>query len=231
MRILSIDVGGTHVKSLLSDQDESKKKKAPSGPDMTPQQMVDKILDLNSGEKFDRVAIGIPAPIVDARPYRDPVNLGGGWTDFDFQKPFGCPVKILNDAAMQAVGSYEGQRMLFLGLGTGLGSTYIINYHVVPLELAHMPFKSSTYEHYVSEAFKEEKGKKKWRKEVAEVVEILTDALLPKYIVLGGGNANALDEMPPLCRLGDNANAFKGGFEIWNDDRWSSTVPTLGESV
>jgi polyphosphate glucokinase len=164
------------------------------------------------------VAIGYPGPVVHGRPLAEPHNLGTGWVGFDFQKAFGCPVRIVNDAAMQALGSYEGGRMLFLGLGTGLGSAMIVDGLLQPMELAHLPYrKGRTYEDYVGRAGMKRAGKKKWRAEVAKVVEKLAAALEPDYVVIGGGNAKELKELPPKARLGDNDNAFLGGFRLWTE--------------
>lgn len=213
MNILVIDVGGTHVKILASG--ESEKREIESGPTMTARQMVSSVTKLADGWKYEGVSIGYPGPVVDHRPMAEPYNLGSGWIGFDFAAAFGRPAKIINDAAMQALGSYQGGRMLFLGLGTGLGSTLIVDGVVQPMELGHLPYKKRTYEDYVGLRGLEEFGKKAWRKHVEEAVESLVAALQPHDVVLGGGNAKKLKEMPPLCRLGDNADAFKGGFLMW----------------
>jgi len=216
--ILVVDVGGSHVKALLSG--ETQKRKFPSGPNLTAREMVDGALRLAGGWSFDRVSVGMPMPVHDGKPVAEPVNLGTGWVDFDYEGAFGVPTRIINDAAMQAIGSYEGGRMLFLGLGTGLGSTLIADGVVEPLELGHLPYKKKTYEDYVSERALKRVGKKKWRKEVFETVAHLAAALEPEYIVLGGGGTDELDELPPNCRRGDNENAFVGGFRLW-DPQWA----------
>jgi polyphosphate glucokinase len=226
MKILVIDVGGTHVKILASGEKE--KREIDSGPKMTARQMVSSVKSLAGDWKYDRVSIGYPGPVAHDRPTAEPHNLGKGWMGFDFAAAFERPVKIINDAAMQALGSYEGGKMLFLGLGTGLGSTLIIDGVVEPMELAHLPYKKGTYEDYVGARALEEFGKKAWRKHVEDVVESLIAALQPDDVVLGGGNAKKLKELPPLCRLGDNANAFKGGFRMWEGHHSSrnSNSPT-----
>ena len=213
MNILAIDVGGTHVKFLASG--ESERREIDSGPAMTARQMTWDVEKLVQDWKYDVVSIGYPGPVVDNHPTAEPHNLGRGWMGFDFAAAFKRPVKVINDAAMQALGDYHGGRMLFLGLGTGLGSSMIVDGIVQPMELAHLPYKKRTYEDYVGLRGLEEFGKKDWRKHVEEVVEVLVAALQPDDVVLGGGNAKKLKDMPPLCRLGDNANAFKGGFRLW----------------
>ncbi len=213
MNILAIDVGGTHVKILASG--ESERREIDSGSAMTARQMAWDVEKLAHDWKYDVVSIGYPGPVVDNHPTAEPHNLGRGWMGFDFAAAFRRPVKVINDAAMQALGDYHGGRMLFLGLGTGLGSSMIVDGIVQPMELAHLPYKKRTYEDYVGLRGLEEFGKKDWRKHVEEVVEVLVAALQPDDVVLGGGNAKKLKDIPPLCRLGDNANAFKGGFRLW----------------
>jgi polyphosphate glucokinase len=215
MDILAIDVGGTHVKILASGEKE--KREIESGPTMTARQMVSSVEKLAGDWKYDVVSIGYPGPVVHHRPIAEPHNLGSGWMGFDFAAALKRPTKVINDAAMQALGGYHGGRMLFLGLGTGLGSTMIVDGIVQPMELAHLPYKRRTYEDYVGLRGLEEFGKKAWRKHVEEVVESLVAALEPDDVVLGGGNAKKLKEMPPRCRPGDNADAFKGGFRMWED--------------
>ncbi|MDZ4830323.1 MAG: ROK family protein [Phycisphaerae bacterium] len=227
MRILAIDIGGTKMKCMLSGDTE--RRVTPSGPQYTPAQFVDDVRRLVGTDHVDAVTVGFPAAIRHGRPAKEPVNLGGGWVDFDYRAAFSCPVKLLNDAAMQAVGSYDGGRMLFLGLGTGLGTTLIDEHHVVPLEAAHLPFRKRTFEDYVGLRGMEKYGKKQWREDVATVCSIFMGTLLPDYIVLGGGNAKELKDVPPGCRLGDNANAFTGGFRVW-DPEWASSVKTLSTS-
>ena len=215
MNILVIDVGGTHVKILANSEQE--KREIESGPTMTAQQMVSSVKELAGDWKYDVVSIGYPGPVVHHRPIAEPHNLGSGWMGLDFAVAFKRPAKVINDAAMQALGGYRGGRMLFLGLGTGLGSTLIVDGVVQPMELGHLPYKKRTYEDYVGLRGLEEFGKKAWRKHVEEAVECLVAALQPHDVVLGGGNAKKLKEMPPLCRLGDNADAFKGGVIMWKD--------------
>ena len=215
MNILVIDVGGTHVKILVTGQAD--KREFDSGPKMTAQEMVLGVRRLAGDWSYDVVSIGYPGPVLRNRPVADPKNLGPGWMGFDFKKAFGRPVKVLNDAAMQALGSYKKGKMLFLGLGTGLGSTLIVDEIVEPMELGHLPYKKATYEDYVGERGLERFGKKGWRKHVFDVVGRLVAALEADDVVLGGGNVKILKELPPGCRLGDNTNAFRGGFLMWQD--------------
>jgi polyphosphate glucokinase len=213
-RILVIDLGGTNVKMLASGQKEPRK--CPSGPTMTPRRMVSVVKKSVRDWKFDCVSLGFPGPIINECPLHEPHNLGSGWMGFDFRKAFGCPVKIINDAAMQAIGSYEGGRMLFLGLGTGLGAAMIVDGVLQPMELAHLIYKSGkTYEDYLGLRGLERSGKKKWRKHVAAIVKKIQIALRADYVVLGGGNSKKLKKMPRGARLGNNANAFLGGFRMW----------------
>jgi len=215
MRILVIDVGGTHVKVLATGH--KTRVEIASGAEMTPAKMVAAVRVATAGWKYDAVSIGYPGPVVHGRPLREPYNLGHGWVGFDFTKAFGRrPVKIINDAAMQALGSYQGKRMLFLGLGTGLGSALIVDGVLEPMELAHLPYKNGrTYEDYVGLAGLKRLGKKKWRRHVNEVVKVLKTALEADYVVLGGGNAKLLKKPPPGCCFGDNKNAFRGGYRLW----------------
>ena len=213
MKVLVIDVGGTNVKILASGQTEPRR--LPSGPTMNAAQMVEKVRTLAEGWAFDVVSIGYPGPVRDGAPSGEPPNLGKGWVGFDFAGAFGKPVKLVNDAAMQALGSYDKGKMLFLGLGTGLGSTLIVDGAIVPMELGHLPYRKATFEDYVGERGQERYGKRKWRQCVADVVARLQAALLPDEVVLGGGNVRALKELPPGCRAGANANAFAGGFRLW----------------
>jgi polyphosphate glucokinase len=222
MNILVVDVGGTHVKILASG--EKDKREIDSGSTLTARQMVSSVKKLADGWEYDVVSIGYPGPVVHDRPMAEPHNLGKGWMGFNFGLAFKLPTKVINDAAMQALGSYRGGKMLFLGLGTGLGSTMIVDGIVQPMELAHLPYKKRTYEDYVGVRALQEFGKKAWRKHVEDVVECLVAALQPDDVVLGGGNAMKLKELPPLCRLGDNANAFKGGFRMWE-------APLTGKSA
>ena len=221
MRVLVLDIGGTHVKVYATGH--RKPVKIVSGAAMTPKKMVKDVLALIDGWRYDVVSIGYPGPVVRGRPLRDPVNLGNGWVGFDFQKAFGCRVKIINDAAMQALGSYRGGSMLFLGLGTGLGSALIIDGVIEPMELAHLPYKKGkTFEEYLGAAGLKRRGKKKWVKSVFDVVAQLKDALQADYIVLGGGNVKRLRALPSGTFRGDNENAREGGFRLWNrrNSKW-----------
>jgi polyphosphate glucokinase len=215
MNILVIDVGGTSIKILATGR--KKVRRFPSGPKLTPQQMVSGVKELAGDWKYRAVSIGYPGPVLRNRLVAEPHNLGRGWMGFDFEAAFKLPTKVMNDAAMQGLGSYRGGKMLFLGLGTGLGSTLIVDGIVEPMELGHLPFKNGTYEDYVGVRGLERLGKKAWRKHVADVVERLVAALQPEDVVLGGGNVKKLKELPLGCRAGDNANAFKGGFRMWED--------------
>jgi polyphosphate glucokinase len=215
MNVLVVDVGGTDIKVLATGQ--TTHLKFPSGPEMTAAQMVAGVLHITDGWDYEVVSIGYPGPVLKDRPVAEPHNLGKGWVGFDFQAGFGKPVKLINDAAMQALGSYEGGRMLFLGLGTGLGTTMIVDGIIEPMELGHLPYKKKTYEDYVGVRGLKRVGKKKWRKYVEDVVDRLVAALEPDYVVLGGGNVAKLKKLPPNCRVGSNENAFKGGFRLWED--------------
>jgi polyphosphate glucokinase len=214
--VLVVDVGGTSVKILATGQRAARK--FPSGSTLTPRQMVSGVKRLAADWKYDVVSIGYPGPVLAGRPIAEPRNLGRGWVGFDFARSFGCPVKLVNDAAMQALGSYKGGKMLFLGLGTGLGTAMIVEGVVAPMEVSHLPYKKGTYETYVGLSGLERHGKKKWRRHVADVVERLVAALQPNDTVIGGGNAKKLKAMPPHCREGMNANAFRGGFRLWAED-------------
>jgi polyphosphate glucokinase len=214
-KILVIDVGGTHIKVRVSGQREERR--FDSGPAMTASRMVREVKRLVKDWKYDVVSIGYPGIVVHGRPAHEPHNLGGGWVRFDFAKAFGCPVKMINDAAMQALGSYKGGCMLFLGIGTGLGSAMIVDGILAPMELAHLPYKKKTYEDYVGDGAMRRMGKKKWRFYVADVVTRLKDALEADYVVLGGGNSKNLKDLPPGAELGDNRNAFAGGMRLWKD--------------
>jgi polyphosphate glucokinase len=211
--VLVIDVGGTSVKILATGQPESRSFR--SGAKLTPKRMVSGVKKLAADWPYDVVSIGYPGPVLSGRPSAEPVNLGRGWIAFDFAQAFGRPVKVMNDAAMQALGSYKGGKMLFLGLGTGLGTALIDNDAVKAMELGHLPYKKSTYENYVGRAGLERSGKKKWRRHVADVVERLMAALRPDDTVIGGGNVKKLAALPRRCRAGENANAFRGGFRLW----------------
>jgi polyphosphate glucokinase len=215
MNVLVVDVGGTHVKVLVTGEQEPRK--FPSGPTLTAKQMVAGVKKVTGDWKYDAVSIGFPGPVLRNRPVAEPHNLGGGWVGFNFTSAFGCHVKLVNDAAMQALGSYRGRKMLFLGLGTGFGSTMIVDGNVEPMELGHLPYKGGTYESYVGNQALLKQGKKKWRRHVADVVAQFIAALEPDEVVLGGGNAKELKDLPPKCRLGDNHNAFLGGFRLWEE--------------
>lgn len=216
MNVLVVDIGGTNVKILVSGQTEVRK--FPSGPKMTPERMVTGVKELAGEWKYDVISIGYPGPVLRGRPILDPHNLGSGWVGFDFEKAFGCPVRVVNDASMQALGSYKSGTMLFLGLGTGLGSALVVNGILESMELGHLPYKKGTYEDYVGLRGLEKRGIKKWRKDVADVVTRLMAALEPDEVVLGGGNTKKLKKLPPGCRAGDNANAFLGGFLLWEKE-------------
>jgi polyphosphate glucokinase len=214
-RVLAIDVGGSHVKMRVFGRRELRQFE--SGPDLTPRQMVAKIHELTGDWNYDAVSIGYPGVVLHGKVVAEPYNLGKGWVGFDFRKAFGRPTHVLNDAAMQAVGSYEGGRMLFLGLGTGLGSAMIVDGVVAPMELAHLPYKKGrTYEDYVGAAGLKRLGGKKWRRTVGEVVAQLSTLLEADYVVLGGGNARKLKRLPKNARLGSNDFAFLGGFRVWH---------------
>jgi polyphosphate glucokinase len=214
MKVLVVDVGGTHVKVLVTGQTEPRK--FLSGPKLTAARMVSGVKKLARDWKYEAVSIGYPGPVLHDRPIADPCNLGHGWVGFKFRAAFGRPVRIVNDAAMQALGSYKGGKMLFLGLGTGLGTALIVDDIVEPMELGHLPYKKGTYESYVGAQGLKRWGKKKWRRHVADVVARLVAALQPDDVVLGGGNVKKLKELPPNTRAGDNANAFLGGFRLWD---------------
>jgi polyphosphate glucokinase len=213
MNVLVIDIGGSNVKILATGQKEPRS--FPSGPTLTPKRMVAGVKQLAGDWKYDVISIGYPGMVVRNRPLADPYNLGRGWVGFDFKGAFKLPVKVVNDAAMQALGSYKRGKMLFLGLGTGLGSTIVVDGIVEPMELAHLPYKKGTYEDYVGERSLEKRGKKKWRRHVANVMKLLITALEPDDVVLGGGNVKKLKELPKGSREGNNANAFLGGFRLW----------------
>jgi polyphosphate glucokinase len=213
MKVLVVDIGGTSVKIIATGQPE--RRKLPSGPSLTPEEMVAEVLKGAEGWEYDAVAVGYPGPVLEGRPTTEPVNLGRGWKGFNFEKAFGKPTKVVNDAALQALGSYEGGKMLFLGLGTGLGSAMVAGGNVLPMELGHLPYRHATFEDYVGKRGLERFGKKQWRRLVEDVVERLRDALLPEYVILGGGNVKKIKDMPPGARPGDNANAFLGGFRLW----------------
>jgi predicted NBD/HSP70 family sugar kinase len=228
-RILVLDVGGSHVKAAFSDS--ARERRILSGPRLTPDRMVRGLSKLLRGEQYDVVAMGYPGLVVRGRIAREPHNLAPGWVGFDFEDAFGCPVRILNDAAMQALGSYRGGHLLFLGLGTGLGSAMIVEGKLQPMELAHLPYKKGrTFEEYVGEVSLERLGRKKWQKEVYRVVEMLEAALEPDEVVLGGGNVRKLDRMLPGVRRGDNREAIVGGIRYWGGSDWPG-FPSAGPEV
>ncbi len=226
MKTLVIDIGGSNIKLLAEGQVESIK--VPSGPGMTAEAMVRHVLDATAAWKYDRISIGYPGPVHNNKPTLEPHNLGQGWTDFDYQQAFGKPVRMINDAAMQALGCYRGGRMLFLGVGTGLGSALVIekqknsgraNGIVQPMELAHLPYrKGRTYEDYVGRRGLERLGKKRWQKYVIDVIQRLSAALVVDYVSLGGGNAKLLKKLPENVEVGANGNAFLGGYKLWEPD-------------
>jgi polyphosphate glucokinase len=213
--VLAVDVGGSHVKVLVSGAGYARRRFA-SGSKLGPKEMVEGARAITQDWSYDVVSVGIPSPVHGGRVVSDPVNLGPGWVSFDLETAFDRPTKVINDAAMQALGSYEGGRMLFLGLGTGLGSALVVDGTVQPMELGHLPFRKATFEDYVGERGRLRLGKKKWEEAVGETIERLTAALEPDYVVLGGGNAKKLDALPPNTRLGANDNAFVGAFRLWD---------------
>ncbi|HEY4952388.1 MAG TPA: ROK family protein [Verrucomicrobiae bacterium] len=214
MKILVLDVGGTNVKIIATGHRIPIK--ISSGPEMNARKMVEAVKKAVADWDYDVVSIGYPGPVVRGRPFAEPYNLAPGWVRFNFRKALGRPVKIINDAAMQALGSYEGGRMLFLGLGTGLGSAMISHGEIEPMELAHLPYKNGrTYEDYLGLAGLKRLGKKKWRHHVGDVVTRFQKALQAEYVVLGGGNARFLKKLPPDTHQGDNLNAFRGGYRLW----------------
>jgi predicted NBD/HSP70 family sugar kinase len=222
MDVLAVDVGGSHVKLLVSSEKEPRR--FASGPRLTARQMVDGVLEAAEGWSWNVVSVGIPTPIIGGKVIAEPVNLGDGWVGFDFEAAFGKPTKLINDAAMQALGSYAGGRMLFLGLGTGLGSALIVEGLIEPLELGHLPYRKSTFEDYVSAKAHKKRGDKKWKAAVFDVVARLAAAMEPDYIVLGGGEVQHLDELPPNCTRGDNDNAFVGAFRLWDQSRTDASA-------
>jgi len=214
--ILVIDVGGTNVKVLATGH--RSRIKIPSGPSRTPARMVKAVKDATADWQYDVVSIGYPGPVENNRPMLEPHNLGKGWRRFSFERAFGKPMRMINDAAMQALGAYNGGKMLFLGLGTGLGSALIVDGIVIPLELAHLPYRhGQTYEEYLGVAGMEQMGKKRWRYHVDAVVNLLRNALLADEVVIGGGNARLVHDLPPGTRRGSNADAFRGGYRLWRN--------------
>lgn len=213
LRVLVVDVGGQHVKFRRSGAAEERR--FDSGDEVTARAMVDGVLAAAGGWEWDVVSVGVPAPVLGGRVATDPVNLGAGWAGFDYEAAFGKPTKVMNDAAMQALGSYEGGRMLFLGLGTGLGAAFVDAGKLEPMELGHLPFRKRTFEDYVGEAGRKKYGRRRWEQAVHETVDRFRAALAPDYVVLGGGNAKRLAALPAGARLGSNENAFAGGERLW----------------
>ena len=223
MKVLVIDIGGTNVK--VASTDNVVPIKIPSGPLMTAQAMCEQVLAATRGWKYDRISVGFPGPVVNHRPIAEPHNLGTGWVDFDYDKHFEKPLRFINDAAMQALGGYKSGRMLFLGTGTGLGSAMVVDGMVVSLELAHLPYKKGcTYEQYIGLAGLERRGRKKWRKSVLAIVELLKDAMVCDNVLLGGGNAKLMRGLPSHVVVGANSNAIKGGFRLWEDPLGKKTA-------
>lgn len=229
MNVLVVDIGGSNVKVLATGA--AAPKKMPSGPELTPALMVAGVRKAASEWAYEAVSIGFPGPVRDNRPVAEPHNLAEGWIGFDFAAAFGHPIKLVNDAAMQALGSYEGGRMLFLGLGTGLGSAMVIDGIVHALELAHLPYRKGTFEDYVGRRGIKRHGRKRWRQSVEDVVTRLSFALQADYVVLGGGNVKKLKHLPHGARQGDNANAFTGGFRLWETDRRQGPVGVGGRAA
>jgi polyphosphate glucokinase len=232
MRVLVVDIGGTHVKVHVTGQKTPRE--FPSGPTLTAEQMVEGVKTVAAEWKYDAVSIGYPGPVLNGRPLTEPRHLGPGWVGFDYRAAFGCPVKVINDAAMQALGSYCGGKMLFLGLGTGLGSTMIVDGIVEPMELGHLPYRDGTFEQYIGLHGLETRGLAQWRRDVADVVARLIAALEPEDVVLGGGNVHQLETLPPGCRAGDNSNAFLGGERLWKRSpvkRRARALPTQVHSA
>lgn len=215
-KILVIDIGGSNIKILATGAEE--RIKIPSGPDFSPGQMVDLVKENASDWEYDMITMGFPGVVKNNKIVSEPVNLGTGWNEFDFQSAFNMPLKIINDAAMQALGGYEGKKLLFLGIGTGLGTAMVIHNTIVPIEGGHLPFKKKTFEEYVGKEYLAKSGSKRWEKNVLKAVEYFRAAFQPDDILLGGGNSKLLNEIPEGCRLGTNQNAFKGGFRLWEEN-------------
>jgi polyphosphate glucokinase len=228
MKVLVIDVGGTHVKVLATGQ--AAEREFPSGPTLTPQRMVTEVRKSVADWKYDVITIGYPGPVLANCPVAEPWNLGKGWVGFDFTAAFKRPVKVVNDAAMQALGGYKRGKMLFLGLGTGLGSTMIVDGFIEPMELGHLPYKTATFEDYIGIRGLKKYGIAKWRTYVSDVVQRLVAALEPDDVVLGGGNVNNLKTLPTGCRAGANANSFLGGFRLWEKASGFSSFSPTGAS-
>jgi predicted NBD/HSP70 family sugar kinase len=216
MNILVIDVGGSNIKILATGQPE--RIKIPSGTDFSPEEMIPLVKEYASDWKYEAVTMGFPGVVKNNKVVTEPINLGKGWESYDFESSFSCPVKIVNDAAMQAIGSYEGKKLLFLGLGTGLGTAMVINNTVLPLEGGHLPYKKGTFESYVGKEYLTKNGSTRWEKHVMNCIAHFSNVFQPDDIVLGGGNSKLLTQIPERCRLGTNQNAFKGGFRLWEED-------------
>jgi len=229
MKVLVVDVGGTSVK--IAGEGKRDRRNFASGPRMTARQMVVGVRKLAADWKYDRVSIGYPGVVKHNQPVTEPFNLAKGWVKFDYAAEFGCPVKIINDAAMQALGSYRGGSLLFLGLGTGLGSTLVVDGVVVPMEIAHLPYRKATYEYFVGVRALERAGEKRWCRQVEDVIADLVAAFRPDDVVLGGGNSKRLTALPEGCRLGDNDNAFVGGFRMWQKSKLSPPPPKSANSA
>lgn len=215
-KILVIDIGGSNVKILATGAEE--RIKIPSGADFKPEEMVELVKENAAHWEYDMITMGFPGVVKENKIISEPVNLGEGWNTFDFQAAFNCPIKFINDAAMQALGSYEGKKLLFLGFGTGLGTAMVIHNTILPIEGGHLPFKKKTFEEYVGKEYLVKSGSKRWEKNVLKTVEIFRAAFQPDDILLGGGNSKLLTNIPEGCRLGTNENAFKGGFKFWEED-------------
>jgi polyphosphate glucokinase len=227
-KVLVVDIGGSHVKCVSSDH--SRRVRFKSNSNLTPRQMVRGVRRVTRGWQYDAVSIGYPGVVRRGRIVAEPHNLGSGWPGFDLQSAFGCPVRLLNDAAMQALGGYEGGKMLFLGLGTGLGSALIVDGVIATMELGHLHYSNGhSYEHYLGKKGRKRLGNKKWSRMVTEVVSDFRNALLPDCVMLGGGNAEHLHVLPPLTRRCDNANAFRGGFRLWEPRGSQTTSAVLTE--
>lgn len=224
MKVLVIDIGGTHIK--VASTDKRVPVKIVSGPEMTAAQMAQQVLAATQGWSYDVISIGYPGPVEHDHPLSEPHNLAPGWIDFPYQKTFGKPIRFVNDAAMQALGGYKGGRMLFLGTGTGMGSAMIFDGTVIPLELAHLPYrKGLTYEEYIGLAGLERRGKQRWRKSVLDIIALLQAALVCDYVLLGGGNAKLMKELPSHVILGANSNAVEGGLKLWEKPSAKPTKP------
>ncbi len=222
-KVLVVDVGGAHVKILATGHREPRK--AATGPEIAPADIIAAVKELAGDWAYDAVSIGYPGVVTDGRPTLEPHNLAPGWVGLDLEAAFGCPVKVVNDAAMQALGSYVSGKMLFLGLGTGLGSAMIVDGIIEPMELGHLPYRKHTYEDYVGEHGLEKRGLHKWRHHVGKVIDLLVAALEPDETAIGGGNAEKLDELPPNCRVVTNDNAFIGGFRLWDPSPRRTKTP------